>query len=313
MKIGFVDLDTSHPGRYLPILHGLGHEVIGVYDSGDVHPDGYAVDFALQHGVSHVFHSLEEMAERVDVAFVMGCNWDRHVERLRPFVECGKAVFLDKPIAGRASDLAILQQWVDSGARLTGGSGLRYVEETAAFFAMKHEERGELHTLFCGCAVDEFNYGIHAFAHALGYLSAPIRAVRFLGQGGQRLAEIVCENKSRALVSFGSQTASLPFHASLVTDRKVFHTIVDNTRIYDSALAAVIPYLTGVTEEPPIAFSKLIEAEKCALLTLASERADGAWVEMDHDLDDSVSFDGEKFCSSYRLSRYPASREKVAY
>ena len=313
MKIGFVDLDTSHPGRYLPILRGMGYDVIGVYDAGDVHPAGYAADFARQHSVSHVFQSLEEMAERVDVAFVMGCNWDHHVERSRPFVECGKAVFLDKPIAGRSSDLATLRQWVDSGARLTGGSGLRYVEETADFLAMKIEERGQLHTLFCGCAVDEFNYGIHAFSHALGYLTSPIRAVRFLGHGGQRLAEIVCENKSRALVCFGSQTAYLPFHASLVTDRKVFHTIVDNTRIYDSAMAAVMPYLEGVAKEPPIAFSKLIEAEKCALLALASERADGAWMEMDIALDDSVSFDGERFCSSYRLSRYPGARDALTH
>jgi len=313
MKIGFVDLDTSHPRRYLPILRGMGHDVTGVYDAGDVHPEGYAAEFAREHGVAHVFRSLEEMAEQVDTAFVMGCNWDRHVERSRPFVEREKAVFLDKPIAGNASDLATFQQWADSGARLTGGSGLRYVEETAAFLAMETEDRGELHTLFCGCAVDEFNYGIHAFSHALGYLTSPIREVRFLGQGGQKLAEIACENGCRALISFGSQTASLPFHASLVTHRKVFHTIVDNSRIYDSALAAVMPYLAGSVGEPPVPFSQLIEAEKCALLTLASEQAGGAWMRLDRDLDDSTSFDGEGFCASYRLSRYPASAELLAH
>lgn len=312
MKIGFVDLDTSHPRRYLPILRRMGHDVVGVYDAGDVHPEGYANEFAREHKITNVFDSLEEMAERVDAAFVMGCNWDHHAERSRPFIERKKAIFLDKPIAGNAHNLATFQQWSDEGARLTGGSALRYVEETQGFLAMNPEERGELHTLFCGCAVDDFNYGIHAFAHALGHLTSPISKVRFLGQGGQKLAEIACENGCRALISFGQQTASLPFHASLITDRKVFHTIVDNTRIYESALAAVMPYLSGAIEEPPIPFSQLIGAEKCALLTLASEEADGVWKRMDRDLDDSPSFDGHQFCESYRLSRYPVSRKLQA-
>ena len=38
MKIGIVDLDTSHPQAWIPIEREMGHEVIGVWDGGSVHP-----------------------------------------------------------------------------------------------------------------------------------------------------------------------------------------------------------------------------------------------------------------------------------
>ena len=38
MRIGIVDLDTSHPANWIPIERELGHEIVGVFDSGDVHP-----------------------------------------------------------------------------------------------------------------------------------------------------------------------------------------------------------------------------------------------------------------------------------
>ena len=38
MKIGLVDLDTSHPASWIPILREYGHEIVGVVDHGNVHP-----------------------------------------------------------------------------------------------------------------------------------------------------------------------------------------------------------------------------------------------------------------------------------
>jgi len=38
MKIGIVDLDTSHPQNWIPIERELGHEIVGLWDGGSVHP-----------------------------------------------------------------------------------------------------------------------------------------------------------------------------------------------------------------------------------------------------------------------------------
>ncbi len=41
MRIGVVDLDTSHPQNWVPSERELGHDVVGLWDGGDVHPPGY--------------------------------------------------------------------------------------------------------------------------------------------------------------------------------------------------------------------------------------------------------------------------------
>src|SRR4051812_32874595 len=190
MKIGVVDLDTSHPQNWIPLERELGHEVAGVWDGGSVHPPEYVAQFAEQHRIPRVYASLEEMARDVDCAVIHGCDWDTHVEKARPFVEAGRAVLIDKPLAGNPRDLTQLLQWTREGARITGGSSLRFCAETAAWLVKPVEERGTPHTAVCGCAVDEYNYGIHAYSMLSGIMGPGIVSVRHLGAGPQRRLQV---------------------------------------------------------------------------------------------------------------------------
>src|ERR1041385_4449272 len=104
MKIGVVDLDTSHPQNWIPIERELGHEVVGVWDGGAVHPSEYVDKFCADKEIPRRYDTLEAMAGDVDLAIVHACNWDTHVEKARPFVEAGKAVLIDKPLAGNMRD-----------------------------------------------------------------------------------------------------------------------------------------------------------------------------------------------------------------
>jgi hypothetical protein len=46
LRIDIVDLDTSHPQNWIPLERELGHEVVGVWDGGTVHPPEYVTQFA---------------------------------------------------------------------------------------------------------------------------------------------------------------------------------------------------------------------------------------------------------------------------
>jgi hypothetical protein len=46
MRIGVVDLDTSHPQNWVPLERELGHAVVGGWDGGSVHPPEYPATFA---------------------------------------------------------------------------------------------------------------------------------------------------------------------------------------------------------------------------------------------------------------------------
>lgn len=304
MRIGLVDLDTSHPASWLPIERAMGHDVVGVWEGGDVHPEGYAKAFAAQHAIPRVFHALEEMAEAVDCAILHGCNWDTHTAKAQPFLDAGKAVLVDKPMAGNARDLRRLVQWADQGRRITGGSSLRYCEEVRAWLATDPAHRGTPHTAFCGCGVDDFNYGIHAYSLLSGILGPGIASVRHLGQGVQRRVQVNWSDGRMGLLAIGRQAASLPFHAAIVTERSMRHVLVDSNEIYAAMLEAVLPYLAGETASPPVPMRELIEPELAAIAARESWQNGGREVRLEDVKDAGSGYDGAEFAAEYKRSKY---------
>ena len=313
MKIGIVDLDTSHPAAWIPILKDLGHDVVGVHDHGDIHPTGYAERFVQEHNGGQVFSSLLQMVERVDCAVIHACNWDVHVERARPFVEAGKAVLVDKPIAGNLRDLNQFTAWADTGARITGGSSLRFSDEPRCYLARPIEERGSPHTVFCGCAVDEFNYGIHAYSLLAtlmansGATAKPRTAisVRHLGRGPQRRIQIKWPDGRVGFVLVGTAARWLPFHAAVVTESDVEQILTNNGRLYRALLENVLDYLASEVDQPPLPIRDLVVPELWALAAKQSWENDDREVRLDElDVSDK-GYDGGAFAASYRIQRYP--------
>lgn len=301
MKIGIVDLDTSHPQNWIPLERELGHYVAGVWDGGEVHPPEYVADFAKKHELPKLFPTLEAMAAEVDCAVLHSCNWDTRIDRARPFAAAGRAILLDKPVAGRPADLRQLLAWEAEGLRLSGGSSLRFCYEVQDYLARPESERGRPHTVICGCGVDEFNYGIHAYALLAGLLGSGARSVRHLGAGGQRRVQVCWEDGRTGLLVIGPTSRWLPFHATVITDRDLSQFQVDAGRLYRALLEKVLPYLEGKAPAP-MPLRELMEPE---LWALAARRS---WLEGDrevllHELGEE-GYDGAAFARFYREQKY---------
>ena len=306
MRIGVVDLDTSHPVAWIPIERELGHEIVGVYDGGSVHPPEYPAEFAKQHVIHRVFHSLEKMVAEVDGAIIHGCDWDTHIAKARLFVEAGKAVLLDKPMAGNVSDLRQLCAWAAQGARIAGGSSLRFCYETQHFLKRPVADRGTPQTVLCGCAVDEFNYGIHAYAMLSGIMGPGIKSVRHLGAGGQRRIQVNWTDGRMGLLVVGKAAQWLPFYASITTEKAVTQYVAQNSTVYRALLETTLPYLSGQTQAPPVPMAELIEPELCALAARKSWMSGDKEVLLAELTEQDGGFDGAAFAEEYRLAKYPA-------
>jgi hypothetical protein len=307
MRIGVVDLDTSHPQNWIPIERELGHEIVGLFDGGAVHPPGYAETFATEHKVPRVFKSIDEMVPHVDCAIIHGCDWDTHVEKARPFIEAKKSVLIDKPLAGNLKDLTQIRKWAQSGARITGGSSLRFCFETQQWLARDPAERGSPQTVICGCGVDEFNYGIHGYSMLSGIIGTGAKSVRHLAGGPQRRIQVNYSDGRVGILSVGATAAWLPFHATIVTERTVAQYIADATKLYRALLQTALPYLAGQTDRPPLAPDALIEPELIALA------AQSSWLNGDREvafeeLTGQDSYNGPQFAESYKLARYPKAQ-----
>ncbi len=303
MKLGLVDLDTSHPQNWVPIERALGYEIIGVWDGGTVHPAGYAARFAREQGIPHVYGTPAEMISEVDCVVIHSCNWDTHIPLARPFIEAGVAVLIDKPLAGNVRDLQQLRTWAAQGARIAGGSSLRFCAETRAWLALPIAERGTPHTALCGCAVDEFNYGIHAYAMLLGILGPGVRSAQHLSQGVQRRICLNWTDGRMGLVIIGQTAAWMPFYATIVTERTVAHYQAAPAGLYRSLLEATLPYLSGEALHP-MPMEALLEPELCAL---AARRS---WLEGDREVaiaelhEEDDGYNGAAFAERYRKARY---------
>jgi predicted dehydrogenase len=286
MRVGLVDIDTSHPAAFTPLLRAMGHEVVGVWHHGG------AQEFAAAHGIPRVFDDLYEMAEHVDIAVVSGADWSTHVERVAPFVAAQRAVLLDKPFAGSAPDLAQLVTWADHGARLSGGSSLRWavVPDPDAEFAL------------AGCSGHELDYGVHAYSLLHGILGPGMRRSRWLGGHGQARVEIIWSDGRTGMVSVGETAGRHPFHATVLSGRSVRHLEVDPSVLYETMLRAVVPYLAGEAPDP-VPMRLLAEPELAALAALRSRYDDGRWVDLDDPALADVEYDGPAFAAAYRQAK----------
>lgn len=304
MRIGIVDVDTSHPGNWIPIERELGHEVVAIWDGGSVHPAGYAAEFAQQHEIPKVCEKLEDMIPDVDGVILHGCDWDTHIAKARPFVEAGKSVLIDKPIAGNLRDINQLREWVSHGARITGGSSLRYCCESQEFLAKPIEERGTPDTVLAGCGVDEFNYGIHAYSLLMALMGPGPVSVKHIGLGVQRRIQVNWPNGRMGFIVVGKAEKWIPFYAIILTEKGHTQFVADSKNLYRAELEKTLPYLSGQTNDPPVPFDALIQAE---LIAIAARQS---WLNGDRevalsDIDPAdPGYDGPSFAIDYRAARY---------
>jgi hypothetical protein len=305
MKIGVVDLDTSHPQNWIPIERDLGHDVACLWDGGTIHPAGYADTFAEEHKVAEVCKSLEEMVEKVDCAIIHSCNWDSHLDNAKPFVDAGKGVLIDKPLAGNLKELSQLQAWSEGGARVTGGSSLRFCNEVRDWLAIPVDERGTPDTVVCGCAVDDYNYGIHAYSMLYAIMGTGAISVQHLSKGVQRRIRVNWPDGRMGMLIIDTAEAWMPFYAQITTEKKAYQIQADSKGLYRALLENTLPYLAGDTDTAPIGFPDLSEPERCALAAKQSWENGDAEIRLDDLSESDPGYDGGAFAVAYKKQRYP--------
>jgi hypothetical protein len=306
MKIGLVDLDSSHAVHWPPLLRNMGHEVVALCDSGAVHPKGYAEKFAAEHGVSTVCASPEELEAVVDCAVLLGCDWNNRLRQIRPFVENGKSVLIDKPVAGHPGDLRELQQLVDGGARITGGSALRFCYETRDWLAQPEAERGKPQTVFCGCGNHEFFYGIHAAAMLLGIMGTGVHSVRHLGNfregaGVQRRIQFNWEDGRSGIIAVGPTEKWMNFFACIVTGKGATQYRTDASKLYQALFEKTLPFLSDEIDVAPLSGAELIEPEMCLLAARYSQNNGDREIIL-ADLPPNAGYDSDEFLRTYSYS-----------
>ena len=306
-KIGLVGLCTSHPEAWVPIMRDLTKdglvdiEVAACWDSGETRPADFAKTFAEKFNIPYTPATLEEMLPLVDGVIVHTTNWDKHLEQARIFVEAGKAVYLDKPIAGNLDEINQILDWIKMGKRVTGGSVLRYCYEVVACRQAVEEAGETIYTAYSAIGVDDYNYGIHGYATLIAAMGSDVLSVQYMGSSNQKQIMIKFANGKVGILTVG-KTAWLPFNLTAVTETKVHQVAVDNMQLYRAMLEKVMPYFTGKTDEVPLEAVSMVMPELTALAAKQSWLSNGAEIFIT-DIAKNISYDGTQFATEYRRAR----------
>ncbi|WP_395745722.1 Gfo/Idh/MocA family protein [Prosthecobacter sp.] len=111
--------------------------------------------------IPNIVAKPEDVIGHVDAVIISTDDGDDHIRRVRPFIEAGLPVFVDKPMATNIADLRQFVQWHRAGATILSTSGMRYAPE----MRLNEEQRADLGDLrwitSFTCKTWE-RYGIHA-------------------------------------------------------------------------------------------------------------------------------------------------------
>lgn len=111
--------------------------------------------------IENIVAQPEDVIGHVDAAIISTDDGDDHIRRVKPFIEAGLPVFVDKPMATNVVDLRQFVQWHKTGATILSTSGMRYAPE----MRLSDEQRTQLGDLrwvtSFTCKTWE-RYGIHA-------------------------------------------------------------------------------------------------------------------------------------------------------
>jgi len=302
IRIGVVNIDVSHPKAFAALLQaGQRARYVAVYNDGfrgDDEVDAFVEKFHLERKC----RTVEELADCVDVGFIQGCNWGKHLDYAGAFFRRGKPVFIDKPIVGSAADCRRLLELDRDGHVILGSSSLRYAREISEFLAKPVSERGRIMHVYGTCGVDEFNYGIHIVESICGLVGGVSESVQFANRAVHdgKWCETFClrfaDGTTATYNTF--QGTWMPCVLVVMTTTGTFHFQVDMGKVYQALLDRICDSLeTGKrrTARP----EELVDAIRIMLAGRLSRERGGAPVRTAEIPDDDPGYDGDLFEKGY--------------
>lgn len=296
IKIGTVNIDTSHPHAFAEyLLKGERARYTAVYNDA-FRTDEEVNSFMEKFSITERYYNLDEMAKAVDVAFIQGCDWDKHLKLSEPFIKAGKAVFVDKPIAGRLADLEKFEEYAKNGAKVYGSSAMRYTYEHQELLA-KGVELGEILHITATVGVDEFNYAIHAVESIMGFTndSIPV-SVNYIGKatakGGECDSYFVCYDSGITACYHIASPAWQPSTITVITTKTTYAIKIDSSKVYQAMLDTLLDCLEG--KESLIASTKGLCDSVRIMLAGKKSKLTGKEIKVS-ELEDEMLFDGAEF------------------
>ena len=146
LRIGIIGCDTSHVPALTETFNNpagknyvAGGKVVAAYKGGskDIEAswsrvEGYSKTLKEKYGVAF-YESIDELCPHVDVVLVESVDGRPHLEQVKPVIQAGKPVFIDKPVAASLKEATeIYRLAAEAKVPVFSSSSLRFAKATQA-------------------------------------------------------------------------------------------------------------------------------------------------------------------------------------
>ena len=228
--------------------------------------------------IPNVVAKPEDVIGQVDAVIISTDDGDDHIRRVKPFIEAGLPVFVDKPMATNIADLRQFVQWHKSGSVILSTSGMRYAPE----MRLSDEQRtqlGDLRWITSFTCKTWERYGIHALEAVEPLLGPGFLTVQALSDAGGDVMHLT--HRSGVRVTIGAlHDAYGSFGAVHLygTQGQLPLRLTDTYHAFRGQLVAFIDMLqTGVR---PLPFDETVELMAVIIAGLRSREQNGALIQI---------------------------------
>ena len=131
--------------------------------------------------IDRVVEKPEAMIGQVDAVLLARDDPENHVAMARPFIQAGVPLFIDKPLASTAADLAYFSEQNQNGRFIMSCSSMRYAAESGAV-KTERVALGDIELATAVAKKDWIKYGVHMLEGLFALLDDPRAAsVQHLG------------------------------------------------------------------------------------------------------------------------------------
>ncbi len=140
--------------------------------------------------IPQVVDNFKDMVEEVDAVILARDDPENHVEMARPFLDAGIPLFVDKPLAITADDLAYFTEQNTQGKFIMSCSSMRYANECRTA-KTELTSLGKLELVTAVGKKDWNKYGVHLLEAIFSLLDDPIPAtVKHVGRATKDIVHL---------------------------------------------------------------------------------------------------------------------------
>ncbi|TWT93417.1 Oxidoreductase family, NAD-binding Rossmann fold [Botrimarina colliarenosi] len=264
-RIGFVDddLDNFHANTYLAAFRGplaeRGWEVAGVTAQQAEKGKAWAAEKGLPY-----FDTIEALAATVDAFAVLAPSTpETHLGLCEAVLPHGKTTFVDKTFAPDAATAERIFALADRhGVAIQTTSALR-TTNVQAETAKLRDPLVSLSQWAGGASFGE--YGIHPVELAVSCLGPEVQRLVIGGAEHHPTLAIELSGGRMATIDFNA-AEHVPFVATLTTDRWSKQVVVDDSKLFVDAAAAILDFFDAgralVPREETMAVFRVLDAAR---------------------------------------------------